>query len=301
MQPSDLEEGSLLVDLNVRKFVSPDGVCLIADDLGSRTAPTVILLHGGGQTRHSWSGAMHALVERGYRVINFDARGHGDSDWSPGGAYELDDRVEDLRTIVATLDTPFALVGASLGGSTAIHAVACGLSPAAVVLVDIVPKPDWVGVDRIVSFMRANPDGFSTLEEAVDAVATYNPERPRPRDPKGLMRNLRLRDNGRLYWHWDPRITLTEPRKHQVQVERSALKMAERDGLPVMLVRGSKSDVVSEEGVEAFRALIPTLEVADVSGAGHMVAGDRNDAFNASVIGFLQRNLAPALARSELR
>ena len=280
----------------IRHFRAPDGVRLVADGLGPSSAPAVILLHGGGQTRHSWSGAMHALAGRGYRVINFDARGHGDSDWSPTGAYELDDRVADLRTIVATLERPFALVGASLGGSTAIHAVACGMTAAAVVLVDIVPNPEQLGIDRIVGFMRANPDGFSTLDDAVDAVASYNPERPRPSDPSGLMRNLRRRENGRLYWHWDPRITATDPDQHQKLVERSAASMARREGLPVLLVRGLKSDVVSDAGVAAFRALLPALEVADVSGAGHMVAGDRNDAFNASVIAFLMRHLALGVA-----
>jgi pimeloyl-ACP methyl ester carboxylesterase len=282
---------------SLRRFRSHDHVELVADDAGSPSAATVILLHGGGQTRHSWSGAMAALVARGYRVLNFDARGHGDSDWSDAGAYSLDDRVEDLRAVVAGTDAPFALVGASLGGATVVHAVARGMAPAAAVLVDIVPEPEAEGIDRIVGFMRANPDGFSSLSEAADAVAAYNPSRRRSSDPKGLMRNLRLRDNGRLYWHWDPRITSTEPGRHHDVVRRSALAMARSAAPPVLLVRGLNSDVVSDAGVAAFRAILPRLEVADVGGAGHMVAGDRNDAFNSSVIAFLERHL-PAQARA---
>ena len=96
----------------IRRFETADGIRLTADEVGPPHAPAVILLHGGGQTRHSWSGAMLALAGCGYRVINFDARGHGDSDWSPDGAYELDDRVRDLRTIVESLNCRFALVGA---------------------------------------------------------------------------------------------------------------------------------------------------------------------------------------------
>lgn len=277
----------------VRRFRAPDGVELIADDVGDPGAPVVVLLHGGGQTRHSWSGAMRALARGGYRVINFDARGHGDSDWSEAGAYELDHRVDDLRTIVADLDQPFALVGASLGGATAIHAVASGMTPAAVVLVDIVPEPEPDGIDRIVSFMRANPEGFASLDEAADAVAAYNPARPRPTEPAGLMRNLRRREDGRLYWHWDPRITATDPGEHHAIVRQSAEAMSLRRDLPVLLIRGLKSDVVSDAGVRAFREMVPGLEVADVGGAGHMVAGDRNDAFNDSVIAFLERHLPP--------
>lgn len=274
----------------LRTIISRDQLVLVADDLGPLGAPVVILLHGGGQTRHSWSGAARALSAQGYRVINFDSRGHGESGWSDEGAYSLDDRVADLEAIVAQIDQPFALVGASLGGATSIHAVASAMRPAAVVLVDIVPHPEPEGISRIVNFMRGHPKGFATLDEAVDAVAAYNPERPRPRDPKGLLRNLRHRKDGRYYWHWDPRIVADRPQVYHETMQQSAGALADI-GVPVMLVRGLKSDVVSDAGVAAFRELVPALEVADVGGAGHMVAGDRNDAFNASVIGFLERHL----------
>lgn len=275
----------------LRSYVAPDGVTLVADEGGPRDAPAVVLLHGGGQTRHSWSGASAALVQGGYRVINFDARGHGDSDWSEEGSYSLDDRVADLKAITAELRKPFALVGASLGGATAIHAVASGMSPAAVVLVDIVPRPEPTGIDRIVGFMRDTLGGFDTLDHAIEAVAAYNPHRKRPSDPEGLRRNLRTREDGRLYWHYDPRIVATEPEAHHRVVERSSMFLTSRPDLPILLVRGLSSDVVSDEGVAAFREVIPWLEVADVGGAGHMVSGDRNDAFNASVIAFLDRVL----------
>lgn len=268
------------------RISAADDLTLAADVDGPADAPVVVLLHGGGQTRHSWSGAMAALVTRGYRVINYDARGHGDSDWSSAGAYHLDDRAADLEAVVRELSVPFALVGASLGGATAIQAVARGLKPAVVVLVDIVPEPEPQGVGRIVGFMRGHPDGFATLDEAVDAVAAYNPDRPRPSDPSGLMRNLRQRPDGRLGWHWDPKIVVADPGIHHAEVRRSAEALARTD-VPVMLVRGLRSDVVSPAGIAAFRALMPRLEVADVAGAGHMVAGDRNDAFNAAVLDFL--------------
>jgi pimeloyl-ACP methyl ester carboxylesterase len=273
------------------RIVTPDALTLAADIDGPSGEPVVVLLHGGGQTRHSWSGAMAALVARGYRVINYDARGHGDSDWSSAGAYHLDDRAADLEAVVRDLAVPFALVGASLGGATAIQAVARGLEPAVVVLVDIVPEPEPQGIGRIVGFMRGHPDGFASLDEAVDAVAAYNPDRPRPSDPSGLMRNLRQRPDGRLVWHWDPQIVADDPQIHHAEVRRSAEVLAARTEIPVMLVRGLRSDVVSQAGVAAFKALMPRLEVADVAEAGHMVAGDRNDAFNAAVLDVLDRRM----------
>jgi pimeloyl-ACP methyl ester carboxylesterase len=271
-------------------FVS-GGLKLVADVGGPADAPTVVLLHGGGQTRHSWSGAMAALMDNGYRVINFDARGHGDSDWSPDGGYDLKDRAADLRSVLSGSGVPFALVGASLGGATSITAVAEGLRPVALVVVDIVPHPGAEGIARIVQFMRSHADGFATLEEAAMAVAAYNPSRARPKDASGLMRNLRLDERQRLRWHWDPRIVGDDPQIHHAAVQRSCEALGLMPDLPVLLVRGMESDVVTDDGVEAFRRLLPWLEIADVAGAGHMVAGDRNDAFNASVLAFLARSM----------
>ena len=285
-----MQSDALIAPFERRTVVSTGGVTLVADIGGPEQGPVVVLMHGGGQTRHSWSGAMAALVGRGYRVINFDARGHGDSSWSNVGAYDLDDRVDDVSAIVGG-SSRYALVGASLGGGTAIHAVARGMRPSAVVLVDIVPHPEPEGITRIVDFMGRHTDGFSSLEEATDAVAAYNPERPRPNDPNGLMRNLRRSTDGRLHWHWDPRILEEMPGMSQAKVLESAKAMARVEGHPVLVVRGLKSDVVSRGGIERFRELMPQLEVADVSGAGHMVAGDRNDAFNAAVIAFLEAHM----------
>lgn len=272
-------------------FVARDGVRLVADRGGDANAPAVILLHGGGQTRHSWSRAVDRLLAEGFQVINYDARGHGESDWSPEAAYQLADRADDLATIVGGLRVPFVLVGASLGGATSIVAIDRGLRPAGLVLVDIVPEPDPRGIDRIVSFMRVHLDGFATVEEAVAAVAAYNPARAAPPDGGGLMKNLRAGDDGRLRWHWDPRILADAPTLHHGVVQHAAEALAALPDLPVLLVRGLSSDVVSDAGVAAFRHMLPRLESLDVAGAGHMVAGDRNDVFNDGVIAFARRTL----------
>jgi pimeloyl-ACP methyl ester carboxylesterase len=276
----------------IETFHSSDGVAIIGDRGGPAGAPCVILLHGGGQTRHSWSRAVDSLLDAGFQVINFDARGHGDSDWSPDGAYALADRSRDLQAVTRGLAVPFVLVGASLGGATAIQAIHDGLRPAGLVLVDIVPEPDPRGIDRIVGFMQGHSGGFATVEAAADAVAAYNPQRPRPADTGGLMKNLRSRSDGRLYWHWDPRILDMAATVHHRVVQHAAESLTLLRDMPVLLVRGVTSDVVSDAGVAAFRRQIPWLEVLDVQGAGHMVAGDRNDAFNGGVVAFAQKILA---------
>ena len=277
----------------VRRYVADDGVALVADVGGDPSAPAVILSHGGGQTRHSWGTAMARLLADGYQVINVDARGHGDSDWSPIADYRIERLAADLKTIVATLSSPPALVGASMGGAASLIAAAEPGLASALVLVDVVPRLNPEGAERIIAFMRARPDGFATLDEVADAVAAYYPQRPRPRDPSGLMKNLRLRADGRLHWHWDPAFVATsqvvsEPPRFTEKLYEAAARLR----LPTLLVRGMESDIVSEESIAEFRAHTPHLEVCDVVAAGHMVAGDRNDAFNDGVAGFLSRHLS---------
>lgn len=277
------------MQFETQQFRTADGLTLEGDVGGPEGAPMVVLMHGGGQTRHSWAGAMAALVAAGYRVTNLDARGHGMSDWSPTRAYGLPDRINDVHAVVAGCGVPFALVGASMGGLTAIHAIGEGLSPAALVLVDIVPQMEPAGIDRIVGFMNANHGGFASLEEAADAVAAYYPERPRPKDPSGLMKNLRRKDDGRLYWHWDPSMfNVEDPSNFHDPLARSSDRLGQRPEVPVLVVRGRLSDIVSDASIAAFRAQVPHAGVHDIVGAGHMIAGDRNDAFNAAVIDFLQ-------------
>lgn len=265
-----------------------DGLTLAADVAGPRGAPTVVLGHGGGQTRHSWDKAELQLAAEGYFAINYDLRGHGDSDWSADGHYDLNQRADDLCAVAAAGSRPVALVGASLGGMAALAATSRGFTPAAIVLVDIVVKSEQSGVDRIRTFMSANANGFASLDEAADAVSAYYPERPRPADTSGLNKNLRLGADGRYHWHWDPRMMSNfQSRTNNLTELMDAADWTDR--VPTLLVRGMKSDIVTAEGVADLRRRIPALEVADISGAGHMVAGDRNDEFNGAVLEFLRR------------
>lgn len=261
---------------------------LVADVRGD--GPPVVLLHGGGQTRHSWGGTADTLAREGFRAISVDHRGHGESSWAPDGNYRLEEFAEDLREIVRELGEPPFVVGASLGGLTAILAEgeSAGDLTRAVVLVDIVPRMNPEGVERIIGFMSAYPDGFASLEEAADAIARYIPHRPRPKDMSGLEKNLRLHDDGRYRWHWDPRfIRRTWGRDAHQFLERLE-SAARRIRVPLLLVRGRLSEVISEEAAHEFLELVPHAKYADVGKARHMVAGDRNDAFTDAVVGFLR-------------
>ncbi len=270
-----------------------DGLVLRGDAFGSPEAPPVVLLHGGGQTRHSWSGTARRLAREGWHALSLDLRGHGESDWSPEGAYDLEDFVRDLVVVARSLPRRPVVVGASLGGMAALCAEGESQAPllSAVVLVDLTPRLEPRGVRRIISFMTDRPDGFGSLEEAADAVAAYREHRARPSDLAGLAKNLRRGDDGRYRWHWDPKFMSRQRPAGNTLTPGRLLDAARGLRVPTLLVRGRLSDVVSLEGAEEFRRAVPHARFVDVSGAGHMVAGDRNDLFSEAVIGFLRRDV----------
>lgn len=248
---------------------------------------TLLLLHGGGQTRHSWSRSGQRFADAGWTAYALDARGHGDSDWDPAGDYGMDPLVADLRAVIDQIGASPVLVGASMGGLTSLIAEG-EHSPLAraLVLVDIATRIEPAGVDRILGFMASAPDGFASLEDVADAIAAYNPHRPRPQNLDGLRKNVRQGEDGRWRWHWDPAFLRVrdEPRREarEARLDEAARSVA----VPSMLVRGKASDVVTEEGAEQLRALIPHAVVREAK-AGHMVAGDDNDVFVSQVVGFL--------------
>jgi pimeloyl-ACP methyl ester carboxylesterase len=274
------------------RFTTNDGLTLAGQVDGAGTGPLVVLLHGGGQTRHAWAETAARLAGEGFDVARYDARGHGDSDWAPDRDYRMATHAHDLIGVLRALDRPAGLVGASMGGVAALMATAS--EPAlvwALVLVDIVPRFAAAGVERIRTFMTAHPDGFATLEEAATAVRAYNPLRRPSKNPQGLLRSLRER-NGRLHWHWDPAVIGASPDETLADMLSERLA-ALPPTLRLLLVAGAQSDVVDDEAIATFRRQAPQAETVAVAQAGHMVAGDRNDAFGEVISGFLKRSTRP--------
>ena len=274
-------------------LIGSEGIRLAADAVGSPSDPPVLLLHGGGQTRHSWHTTLQVLGTSGWYAVSMDLRGHGDSEWSPDGDYSLRSFAGDVTVVGRSLGRP-VLIGASLGGISSLAALGEHHDDPpgrGLVLVDVAPNIEPAGAARIGAFMQEHmASGFASLEEVADAVHAYNPHRPRPSDLSGVRKNVRLRADGRWYWHWDPRF-VTNPRDVEPRtglVRADVLEEAARNlTVPVLLVRGRQSDLLSEEGARRFLDLVPGAAFADVGGAGHMVAGDRNDAFNDAVVSFL--------------
>ena len=274
------------------EFAGVDGITLVADEWnrgGAGDRPTVLMLHGGGQNRFSWKNTGQILADDGYHVVALDTRGHGDSDRAPDATYGVETLAADVMAVLDTIGRPVVIIGASMGGLTGIL-VADRAGPEQVtklVLVDVVPRFEKKGSARIREFMLTNIDGFASLEHAADAVAAYLPHRTRPRSPEGLKKNLRLRD-GRWYWHWDPAFMTKPGDDPELRTERFE-DAATSLRIPVLLIRGKLSDVVSPEAVQHFLTQVPRAEFVELSNAGHTAAGDDNDAFSDAVVAFVER------------
>jgi len=275
-------------------FRGIDDLALVADewnrdDETTRDRPTILMLHGGGQNRFSWKNTGQILADGGYHVIALDSRGHGDSDRAPAADYSVEALCGDTLQVLYQIGKPVVLIGASMGGLTGIQA-AHEAGPdfvSKLVLVDVVPRFEKDGSARIRDFMSSGLHGFDSLEQAAEAVAGYLPHRTKPRSPEGLKKNLRLRD-GRWYWHWDPAF-LTKPQDDPFarmdKLEQAAINLE----IPILLIRGKLSDVVSDEGVKDLLSKVPHAEFAELADAGHTAAGDDNDAFSEVVVQFVSR------------
>lgn len=273
------------------RLTTPSGITLEFDLWGKIKRDAILLLHGGGQTRHSWNATAEKITQVDGCAITMDLRGHGDSDWSHGGDYELSDFSEDVAFLIDTLEIQPSLVGASLGGLVGIY-LEGRYSPgsiSALVLVDIVPNINVLGAEKIKDFMlEHSKTGFTSLSEVSDILSEYNPHREKSSDLEGLKKNLRKRGE-KWFWHWDPLFISSERGKENPDMRNPELlnELCSNISVPLLLVRGKLSDLVTDIQVREFLERFPEASFADVSGAGHMVVGDKNDAFANEVIEFL--------------
>jgi pimeloyl-ACP methyl ester carboxylesterase len=281
---------ALADDGALARVSSHDGLELAVESHGPAPAG-ILYAHGFGQTRHAWTQTARALAARGLSGLAVDARGHGESGWLPGGAYRLDQFVGDAHALAAHAAPRPVWVGASMGGLVGLIAHAESATPlfSALVLVDITPRWEAQGVDRILSFLGAHPEGFASLADAQRAIDQYLPHRAaRGRSPERLAKLLVRHHDGRYRWHWDPALLATVAPEAPTWTARLTQAATKLD-LPVLLISGGRSDVVSDATIAEFRALVPHAEHRRLDDATHMVVGDENDRFTATIADYLHR------------
>jgi len=269
------------------RLASRDGLGLAVEQWGD-SGPGIVLAHGFGQTRQAWAASAASIAAEGFRAIAYDARGHGDSDWRHEGVYAWEQMIDDLIAVADLAGPQPILVGASMGGLIGLAAEGTR-APLfrALVLVDVTPRWEPQGVDRILGFMRAHPDGFDSLQHAADAIAAYLPHRRERKSPERLRSLLTDHGDGRLRWHWDPRLldeVAHDSERHQPLLMDAARKVR----VPTLLVSGGASDIVSNATIDEFLSLVPHARHIAVPNATHMVAGDENTVFTRHVLQFLK-------------
>ncbi|MET0583040.1 MAG: alpha/beta hydrolase [Pseudoxanthomonas sp.] len=253
-----------------------------------QTTDTLLFAHGFGQTRGAWQRSGMALAAEGYAGLSYDARCHGESARNPDDlAYAGEQLADDLIIVAGEQVQPPVLIGASMGGLFGMISEARwpGLFRA-MVLVDITPRWEEAGLQRILGFVTAFPQGFDSLDHAADIIAAYLPHRRARKTPDELREILREGDDGRWRWHWDARLIddlVRDCAQHQNDIADAARTLR----CPVLLISGGRSDLVSAKTVEEFQALVPHARHAHLPQATHMLAGDDNDAFTSTVLEYL--------------
>jgi pimeloyl-ACP methyl ester carboxylesterase len=285
-------------DIRRRQIWTDDGIRLSLRYYGDDRAPCVLMAHGFGQTQYAWEQTGRRLAAAGWQAVSYDARGHGESDRAPSGEYDFEQFIEDFRRVCDSLPNVPVVIGASMGGLTALlaHSEKPKVDLKAVVLVDIAPRWDERGVAAMLAFMRQNPNGFASLEEAAEAIRAFLPHRRRSGSQTSLNRNLRQAADGRWYWHWDPAMLALAEKSSNLQ---SRLQSASRRlKLPTLLVSGGQSELIGAEHAEEFLKLAPHAEHVEVADAAHMVAGDANDHFLSAIAPFLKRQASQGAKKS---
>ncbi len=239
---------------------------------GEPDAPPLLLLHGGNQSAHSWDLVSLHLADR-YHVFALDQRGHGDSEWNRGADYSVEAMSRDAESFLAVcgIERP-VIFGHSMGGMVALALThRCPELVRGGVLVDVGPELSDTGTKMIGEFVHRNVE-FDDMEEFLDRVEKYDPYRTRAHMERTLKYNLLRRADGRYVSKTDRRRFLPKDELGRPRL-RGAPGLDELADLnfPMLVVRGSDSNVLLQGPAEQFAAALPQGRLVTVPKCGHNV------------------------------
>jgi pimeloyl-ACP methyl ester carboxylesterase len=255
-------------------------------DWGGDAETTILLLHGGGLTAHTWD-LLCLTLRPEYRCIAPDLRGHGDSDWSAERRYRLEDHRADVEGLVDHFGLErFVLVGMSLGGAVAMtYAGQYADRLDALVLVDVGPEMSGGGGQRLRSFANESAE-LDSIEAYVERAMAFNPRRRPELLRRSLLHNLRQTPTGKWAWKYVPHRWLppdADPgRRREVMWSN-----VERISCPTLVVRGGDSDMFLDTDAQKLVNRLPDGQLVTIPGAGHTVQGDQPRALSRAMLEFL--------------
>jgi pimeloyl-ACP methyl ester carboxylesterase len=240
---------------------------------GNPSAPTIVLLHGGHQSAHSWD-LVSLHLAKDHHVLALDQRGHGDSEWSRDVDYSNHTMALDALAFMDALglEKPI-LMGHSMGGrnSLLLTKQAPGRTKA-LVIVDVGPEVSDRGRAAIAGFVQENQE-FENLEHFVENVRKYDPYRPLEHIERTVKYNMFKRADGKFISKCD-----SNPRRLGIvrgggPLDNITLDDARAFHQPVLVIRGERSNILAEDAAERFRDALPQGKLVTVPNCGHNVHG----------------------------
>ncbi len=271
------------------KYFESDGMRFHYLDWGESKNPTIIMLHGFAQQSHSWDFVALGLCDK-FRIVAFDQRGHGDSDWSQNHNYSLNDYHNDIDNLIKHLGLSETLmVGMSMGGRNAFtYAASHPDLVSALVVVDAAPVAQSSGRDKIRNFV-SQEDVHPSIEEFVRMVHGYTPNRPIDQIWGSIKYNVKQLSDGSWTWKYDKFLRSPDRDFRSESKDVSDAMWASLDMLkaPTLLVVGEDSDIVSLDVANQMINRISNSQLVSIPNAGHRVMGDNPVAFQSAINEFL--------------
>ena len=253
----------------------------------ARDAPNLILLHGFSGHARSWDSFAKKASER-FRVVAFDQRGHGESDWSPDFQYGAHEMKEDLNCFIRALKLKtYYLVGLSMGGTVAIHFAAQqpeGLQK--LVIVDIAPEIALPGI-RSIQQGISQSDVFESIDEAFKRARSANPVPPEDIHFHRVRHSLMRTEDGKWTFKFDRAFRQPDRMAGRRPSVQEGWDAVANIGVPTLLVRGERSNLLSPEVARKFVHLVDDCDFAEIKGSGHSVPLDKPKEFQDEVLRFL--------------
>jgi pimeloyl-ACP methyl ester carboxylesterase len=256
--------------MSVSKFITINGLRLHYLDHGTEGKPALVCIHGLTSNAHAFDALAPHLTAH-FHVRSVDVRGRGDSGWTPGAEYTPQNYATDLAGMLDELKIERAtLIGTSMGGMISI--LFAGGYPhrvEKVILNDIGPDIDPVGIGRIQSYVGEAPNEFNNLNEVAAYFREHYPvmrKMPEAALLEQVKWSVKPSDSGKLTWKMDPQIR--RPMRTAARPMDMWVPFA-RIEAPVLVIRGADSDILAPRTVERMKTVIRGVESVEVPGVGH--------------------------------